>query len=68
MVYNFYGLCILNSKAMYFSPFQIPGNDMLYYGDSSYKQELVSLSKLVLENLICAVQQEPSQVSSVWFN
>lgn len=53
---------------MYFSPFQIPGNDMLYYGDSSYKQELVSLSKLVLENLICAVQQEPSQVSSVWFN
>ncbi|KAK7371999.1 hypothetical protein VNO80_05366 [Phaseolus coccineus] len=39
---------------------QILGNDMLYYGDSSYNQELVSLSKLVLENLLSTVQQEPS--------
>ncbi|KAL2316727.1 hypothetical protein Fmac_030603 [Flemingia macrophylla] len=42
---------------------QIPGNDLLYYGDSSYNQELVSLSKLVLENLLSAVQQEPSQAA-----
>ncbi|ESW14309.1 hypothetical protein PHAVU_008G270200 [Phaseolus vulgaris] len=42
---------------------QILGNDMLYYGDSSYNQELVSLSKLVLENLLSAVQQEPSQAA-----
>ncbi|XP_022637550.1 UPF0505 protein C16orf62 homolog isoform X2 [Vigna radiata var. radiata] len=42
---------------------QTPGNDMLYYGDSSYNQELVSLSKLVLENLLSAVQQEPSQAA-----
>lgn len=41
---------------------------MLYYGDSSYNQELVSLSKLVLENLLSAVQQEPSQVSSFYLN
>ncbi|CAJ1971428.1 unnamed protein product [Sphenostylis stenocarpa] len=38
-------------------------NDTLYCGDSSYNQELVSLSKLVLENLLCAVQQEPSQAA-----
>ncbi|RDY10057.1 hypothetical protein CR513_05484, partial [Mucuna pruriens] len=41
----------------------IPGNDMLYYGDSSYNQELVSLCNLVLENLLSAVQQEPSQAA-----
>ncbi|XP_057441139.1 uncharacterized protein LOC130733086 isoform X2 [Lotus japonicus] len=42
---------------------QVPGNDMLYYGDSSYKQELVSLSKLVLENLLSVVKQEATQLS-----
>ncbi|WVY89214.1 hypothetical protein V8G54_034728 [Vigna mungo] len=42
---------------------ETPGNDMLYYGDSSYNQELASLSKLVLENLLSAVQQEPSQAA-----
>lgn len=41
---------------------------MLYYGDLSYKQELVSLSKVVLENLLFAVQEEPSQVFPVWFS
>lgn len=60
--------CVLIPKAMYFFPFQVPGNDMLYYGDSSYKQELVSLSKLVLENLLSVVKQEATQVSSFWFN
>ncbi|KAK7320363.1 hypothetical protein VNO77_29773 [Canavalia gladiata] len=50
-------------KLPYHANTQIPGNDMLYYGDSSYSQELVSLSKLVLENLLCAVQQEPSQAA-----
>ncbi|XP_020240319.1 VPS35 endosomal protein sorting factor-like isoform X2 [Cajanus cajan] len=42
---------------------QIPGNNILYYGDSSYNQELVSLSKPVLENLLSAIQQEPSQAA-----
>ncbi|KAI4306118.1 hypothetical protein L6164_029425 [Bauhinia variegata] len=42
---------------------EIPGNDKLYYGDSSYKQELVSLSKLVLDNLVDVIQKEPSQVA-----
>lgn len=57
-----------NFQRILFFPFQIPGNDMLYYGDLSYKQELVSLSKVVLENLLCAVQEEPSQVFPVWFS
>ncbi|KAK7276870.1 hypothetical protein RIF29_18016 [Crotalaria pallida] len=52
----------LSQKTLpYHANIQIPGNDMLYYGDSSYKQELVSLSKLVLENLLSAVQQERSK-------
>ncbi|KAL2582627.1 hypothetical protein AAZV13_14G020000 [Glycine max] len=62
-------LTTLSQKRLpYHANSQIPGNDMLYYGDSSYNQELVSLSKLVLENLLSAVQQEPSQVSSFWLN
>ncbi|TKY57323.1 UPF0505 protein C16orf6 [Spatholobus suberectus] len=50
-------------KLPYHANTQIPGNDMLYYGDSSYNQELGSLSKLVLENLLSAVQQEPSMAA-----
>ncbi|XP_027940241.1 UPF0505 protein C16orf62 homolog isoform X2 [Vigna unguiculata] len=57
-------LTTLSQKRLpYHANTQIPGNDMLYYGDSSYNQELVSLSKLVLENLLSAVQQEPSQAA-----
>ncbi|XP_058751934.1 uncharacterized protein LOC131625036 isoform X1 [Vicia villosa] len=57
-------LTTLSQKTLpYHANTQIPGNDMLYYGDSSYKQELDSLSKVVLENLLCAVQQEPSQAA-----
>ncbi|KAH1092742.1 hypothetical protein GLYMA_14G021300v4 [Glycine max] len=57
-------LTTLSQKRLpYHANSQIPGNDMLYYGDSSYNQELVSLSKLVLENLLSAVQQEPSQAA-----
>ncbi|MED6218342.1 hypothetical protein PIB30_025917 [Stylosanthes scabra] len=58
-------LLLLTSLAQKSLPYhadtQIPGNDLLFYGDSSYKQELVSLSKLVLENLLGAIQQEPSR-------
>ncbi|KAK2454629.1 VPS35 endosomal protein sorting factor [Trifolium repens] len=57
-------LTTLSQKILpYHANAQIPGNDMLYYGDSSYKKELVSLSKVVLDNLLCAVQQEPSQAA-----
>ncbi|XP_073223706.1 uncharacterized protein [Cicer arietinum] len=57
-------LTTLSQKTLpYHANTEIPGNDMLYYGDSSYKQELVSLSKVVLENLICVVQQEPSKTA-----
>ncbi|XP_065862426.1 uncharacterized protein [Euphorbia lathyris] len=40
---------------------EILGNDMLFYGDSSYLQELISLSNYVLENLVNSVEQEPSK-------
>ncbi|XP_045830348.1 VPS35 endosomal protein-sorting factor-like isoform X2 [Trifolium pratense] len=57
-------LTTLSQKILpYHANAQIPGNDMLYYGDSSYKKELVSLSKVVLDNLLCAIQQETSQVA-----
>lgn len=57
-------LTTLSQKRLpYHANAQVPGNDMLYYGDSSYNQELVSLSKLVLDNLVSAVQQEPSQAA-----
>lgn len=41
---------------------QIIGNDLLFFGDSSYKQELVSCSQLVLSELLDAIEQESSQV------
>ncbi|KAL1307448.1 UPF0505 protein C16orf62 homolog isoform X1 [Arachis ipaensis] len=60
-------LLLLTSLAQKSLPYhvdtQIPGNDLLFYGDSSYKQELVSLTKLVLENLLRAIQQEPSRAA-----
>lgn len=41
---------------------QILSND-LFYGDSSYVQELVSLSEHVLWNLVEVIEQEPSRVT-----
>ncbi|OAY28461.1 VPS35 endosomal protein-sorting factor-like isoform X3 [Manihot esculenta] len=37
------------------------GNDVLFFGDSSYLRELVSLSEHVLQNLLNAIEQEPSK-------
>lgn len=45
--------------------FQIPGNDQLFYGDSSYSQELVSISNLAAQKLVDAIQREPSSVSMI---
>ena len=42
---------------------QVLGNDFLYYGDLSYVHELSSFTKLVLENLVDSIQQEPSLVN-----
>ena len=42
---------------------QILGNDLLFFGDSSYLQDLVSLSEFVLKELCDVIQQEPSQVT-----
>lgn len=41
---------------------QILGNDLLFFGDSTYLQDLVSLSEYVLKELNDVIQQEPSQV------
>ncbi|KAK9269621.1 hypothetical protein L1049_001398 [Liquidambar formosana] len=40
---------------------EIFGNDLLFFGDPSYSQELVSLSEFVLQNLVDIIQQEPSR-------
>ncbi|XP_050246843.1 uncharacterized protein LOC126694549 isoform X1 [Quercus robur] len=42
---------------------EIPGNDLLFFGDSSYLRELVSFAEYVLQNLVDTIQQEPSQVA-----
>lgn len=34
----------------------------MFFGDSSYKQELVSCTQLVLGELLDAIEQESSQV------
>ncbi|KAM6553777.1 hypothetical protein CsatB_014539 [Cannabis sativa] len=41
---------------------KVLGNDCLFYGDLSYSHELLSLSKLILQDLVDSVQQEPSLV------
>ncbi|CAH2036358.1 unnamed protein product [Thlaspi arvense] len=42
---------------------EIIGNDMLFFGDASYKNELVSCSQLVLQELVNAIEQESSQIA-----
>ncbi|XP_020868718.1 UPF0505 protein isoform X1 [Arabidopsis lyrata subsp. lyrata] len=42
---------------------EIIGNDLLFFGDSSYKQELVSCSQFVLSELLDAIEQESSQIA-----
>ncbi|XP_010500650.1 PREDICTED: UPF0505 protein-like isoform X2 [Camelina sativa] len=40
---------------------EIIGNDLLFFDDSSYKQELVSFTQLVLGELLNAIEKESSQ-------
>ncbi|XP_012070871.1 VPS35 endosomal protein sorting factor-like isoform X2 [Jatropha curcas] len=42
---------------------EILGSDWLFFGDSSYVHELVSLSERVLHNLVNAIEQEPSKAA-----
>ncbi|KAL0803977.1 hypothetical protein Bca101_096467 [Brassica carinata] len=42
---------------------EIIGNDLLFFGDSSYKNELVSWSQLVVGELVDAIEQESSQTA-----
>lgn len=42
---------------------KVPGNELLFFEDQSYCEELKSLSKCVLQNLVDVVHQEPSQAS-----
>lgn len=46
---------------------QLLGNDVLFFGDSSYLHELASFCEFVLQNLVDAIQQEPSKVT-ITFN
>ncbi|KAH7546757.1 hypothetical protein FEM48_Zijuj01G0235300 [Ziziphus jujuba var. spinosa] len=39
---------------------KVLGNDHLFFGDLSYSHELTLLAKCVLQNLVDAIQQEPS--------
>ncbi|XP_056844300.1 uncharacterized protein LOC108854015 [Raphanus sativus] len=42
---------------------EIIGNDILFFGDSSYKNELVSWAQLVVGELVEAIEQESSQIA-----
>ncbi|KAF5949435.1 hypothetical protein HYC85_011428 [Camellia sinensis] len=39
------------------------GNDHLFFGDPTYLQEFLSLSALILQNLVDFIMQEPSRVA-----
>ncbi|XP_044480941.1 VPS35 endosomal protein-sorting factor-like isoform X2 [Mangifera indica] len=51
------------NKLPYHTNLEIPGNDLLFYGDSSYIEELASFSDGVLKNLVEAIEQEPSRTA-----
>ncbi|KAB2096057.1 hypothetical protein ES319_A01G083400v1 [Gossypium barbadense] len=42
---------------------EIMGNDLLFFGDSSYVCELLSLTESVLQNLVDVIEQEPSRAA-----
>uniref|UniRef100_A0A1J3E3C4 UPF0505 protein n=1 Tax=Noccaea caerulescens TaxID=107243 RepID=A0A1J3E3C4_NOCCA len=42
---------------------EIIGNDLLFFGDHSYKKELVSCTQLVLGELVDTIEQESSQIA-----
>ncbi|KAF3453419.1 hypothetical protein FNV43_RR03859 [Rhamnella rubrinervis] len=42
---------------------KVLGNDHLFFGDSSYSNELTLLAKYVVQNLVDAIQQEPSSAA-----
>ncbi|KAL7217914.1 hypothetical protein ACSBR2_011193 [Camellia fascicularis] len=65
-------LCAIVSLAATLSQFKLPyhanhvemlGNDHLFFGDPTYLQEFLSLSALILQNLVDFIMQEPSRVA-----
>ncbi|KAK8706019.1 hypothetical protein V6N13_049601 [Hibiscus sabdariffa] len=42
---------------------EIMGNDLLFFGDSSYVRELLSLTESVLQNLVDIIEQESSRAA-----
>ncbi|XVF03816.1 hypothetical protein REPUB_Repub05bG0025600 [Reevesia pubescens] len=42
---------------------EIVANDLLFFGDSSYVHELLSLTESVLQNLVDVIEQEPSRAA-----
>ncbi|KAK0601095.1 hypothetical protein LWI29_021278 [Acer saccharum] len=51
------------NKLPYHPDLEFLSNDVLFYGDSSYVQELVTLSEHVLQNLVEAIEREPSRAA-----
>ncbi|XP_019058397.1 PREDICTED: UPF0505 protein [Tarenaya hassleriana] len=41
---------------------EIIGNDLLFFGDSSYKPELLSTTQLVLDKIVHTIEQESSEI------
>ncbi|CAH1449750.1 unnamed protein product [Lactuca virosa] len=65
-------LCSLLSLFATFSQNELPyhpiheevfGNDSLFFGDARYTQELISLSTLILHNMVDIIPQESSQAT-----
>ncbi|KAI3810064.1 hypothetical protein L1987_19671 [Smallanthus sonchifolius] len=65
-------LCSLLSLSATFAQNEFPyhaiheeviGNDRLFLGDATYSQELRSLSRVILDNMVDIIPQEPSQVT-----
>lgn len=72
-----YGWCYLllllneNSYCIQLSPYififwvQIPGNDILFYGDDTYTKELIGFAEEVINKLVVTIKQEQSPVSHI---
>lgn len=42
---------------------EVPRNDLLFFGDSSYARELISLTESVLQSLVNVIEQESSKAA-----
>ncbi|KAL9366902.1 hypothetical protein Peur_038101 [Populus x canadensis] len=58
-------LATLSQDKLPYYPYcaEIMGNDLLFFGDPSYIQEIAALSECVLQNLISFIEQEPPKAA-----